>query len=184
MSVVDSLRGQLLVAAPSLQDPNFFRTVILIVEHTDDGAMGIVLNREADTGLDEAVPDLVGVPGIEDTMHVGGPVQPQTVILVAEFTDPEADTPLVVGSVGVVGAETDLDELPAAIIRGRAFAGYAGWGPGQLEAELEEDAWFTVTPLPDDLLANDPDELWSTVLARKGGWHRVVARMPADPSLN
>jgi putative transcriptional regulator len=181
---VDSLRGQLLVAAPSLQDPNFFRTVVLIVEHTVEGAMGIVLNREADTGLDEAVPDLIDVPGIEETMHVGGPVQPQTVILVAEFTDPEADTPLVVGSVGVVGAETDLDELPAAIIRGRAFAGYAGWGPGQLEAELEEEAWFTVTPLPDDLLADDPDELWSTVLARKGGWHRVVARMPADPSLN
>jgi putative transcriptional regulator len=106
------------------------------------------------------------------------------VILVAEFTDPEADTPLVVGSVGVVGAETDLDELPAAIIRGRAFAGYAGWGPGQLESELEEEAWFTVTPVPDDLLADEPDELWSTVLARKGGWHRVVARMPADPSLN
>ena len=61
---MDSLRGQLLVAAPSLQDPNFFRTVVLIVEHTDEGAMGIVLNREADTGLDEAVPDLVDVPGI------------------------------------------------------------------------------------------------------------------------
>ena len=181
---MDSLRGQLLVAAPSLQDPNFFRTVVLIVEHTDEGAMGIVLNRAADTELQEAVPDLVGVPGIEDLMHVGGPVQPQTVILVAEFTDPEADTPLVVGSVGVVGAETDLDELPAAIIRGRAFAGYAGWGPGQLESELAEEAWFTVAPLPDDLLADEPDALWSTVLARKGGWHRVVARMPADPSLN
>ena len=181
---MESLRGQLLVAAPSLQDPNFFRTVVLIVEHTEEGAMGIVLNRAANADLDEAVPDLADIPEIEDTMHVGGPVQPQTVILVAEFSDPEADTPLVIGSVGVVGAETDLDELPASIIRGRAFAGYAGWGPGQLEAELEQEAWFTVAPLPEDLLADDPDELWSQVLARKGGWHRVVARMPADPSLN
>jgi putative transcriptional regulator len=179
-----SLKGRLLVANPAMGDDNFVRTVVLVVEHNDEGAMGIVLNREADTGLDEAVPDLVGVPGIEDTMHVGGPVQPQTVILVAEFTDPDSDTPLVVGSVGVVGAETDLDELPAAIIRGRAFAGYAGWGPGQLEEELEQEAWFTVAPLPDDLLADEPDELWSAVLSRKGGWHRVVARMPADPSLN
>lgn len=157
---------------------------MLIVEHNEEGAMGIVLNRATDTGLDEAVPDLVNVPGIEETMHVGGPVQPQTVILVAEFTDPEAETPMVVGSVGVVGADTDLDALPAAIIRGRAFAGYAGWGPGQLEGELAEEAWFTVQPLPEDLLADEPDELWSSVLARKGGWHRVVARMPADPSLN
>jgi putative transcriptional regulator len=181
---VDSLRGQLLVATPALQDPNFFRTVVLIVEHNEEGAMGIVLNREADTEVEEAVPDLVDVPGIEETMHVGGPVQPHTVILVAEFSDPEAETPLVVGSVGVVGAETDLDDLPATIIRGRAFAGYAGWGPGQLEGEIAEEAWFTVRPLPEDLLADDPDELWSAVLARKGGWHRVVARMPTDPSLN
>jgi putative transcriptional regulator len=181
---VDSLRGQLLVAAPSLQDPNFFRTVVLIVEHNEEGAMGIVLNRATDTGLDEAVPDLLDVPGIEETVHAGGPVQPHTVILVAEFTDPEAETPLVVGSVGVVGADTDLDELPASIIRGRAFAGYAGWGPGQLEGEVGEEAWFTVQPLPEDLLADEPDSLWSSVLERKGGWHRVVARMPADPSLN
>jgi putative transcriptional regulator len=181
---VDSLRGQLLVAAPSLQDPNFFRTVVLIVEHGEEGAMGIVLNRATDTGLDEAVPDLVDVPGIEETMHVGGPVQPQTVILVAEFTDPEADTPLVVGSVGVVGAETDLDELPAAIIRGRAFAGYAGWGPGQLEAELEEEAWFVASFDREDAFAEDPDVLWSRVLERKGGAYALVARMPLDPSLN
>jgi putative transcriptional regulator len=181
---VDSLRGQLLVAAPALQDPNFFRTVVLVVEHNEEGAMGIVLNREADADLDEAVPDLLDVPGIEERLHVGGPVQPQTVILVAEFTDPEAETPFVVGSVGVVGAETDLEDLPATIIRGRAFAGYSGWGPGQLEAEVEEDAWFTVQPIPEDLLAEDADELWSTVLERKGGWHRIVARMPPDPSLN
>jgi len=172
------------VAAPSLQDPNFFRTVVLIVEHNEEGAMGIVLNREADTGLDEAVPDLVDIPGIEDTMHVGGPVQPQTVILVAEFTDPEADTPLVVGSVGVVGAETDLDELPAAIIRGRAFAGYAGWGPGQLEGEIEEEAWITQPAKADDVFFGDPDRLWAAVLDRMGDQYRLLARMPDDPRLN
>jgi putative transcriptional regulator len=184
MLSVDSLRGKLLVAAPTLLDPNFFRTVVLLIEHSEEGAMGLVLNRRADTELDDAVPDLTDVPGLDDVLHVGGPVQPQTVILVAEFADPDAAAPLVIGEVGVVGADTDLSELPDAITRGRAFAGYAGWGPGQLDAEIDEDAWLVVDPLANDLLADDPDELWRAVLERQGGWHRVVARMPADPSLN
>ncbi len=184
---VESLRGHLLIAGPSLVDPNFFRTVVLIVEHSEDGAMGLVLNRRGDAALDETAPDLAAVPGLEETLHVGGPVQPETVILLAEFAadpDDESESPLSIGAVGVVSAGTDLADLPARVVRGRAFAGYAGWGPGQLESEIEEQSWFTSEPLPADLLAEDPAGLWATVLERKGGWHRVIARMPADPSLN
>jgi len=84
----------------------------------------------------------------------------------------------------MVGADTELDDLGGTVSRARAFAGYAGWGAGQLEAELEEEAWITADPLPEDLLTDAPDDLWSATLRRKGGWHRVIARMPADPSLN
>jgi putative transcriptional regulator len=184
MLSVESLRGNLLVAGPELLDPNFHRSVVLIADHGEEGAMGVVLNRRSEHTVEEAVPDLGELVDPGEHVHVGGPVQPTGVVVLAEFDDPSEAAATVLGDVGFVAAGSDMDGLPAITRRARVFAGIAGWGPGQLESELEEEAWFTVTPVPDDLLADEPDELWSTVLARKGGWHRVVARMPADPSLN
>jgi putative transcriptional regulator len=181
---VESLRGKLVIAAPALIDPNFARTVVLIVDHDEHGAMGIVLNRVADADLAEAVPDLADVPEVDELLFVGGPVQESNVLLLADFPDVDKAAPLVTGSIGMVGADTELEELADTVSRARAFAGYAGWGAGQLEAELEEEAWITADPLPGDLLTDEPDDLWSATLNRKGGWHRVIARMPADPSLN
>jgi putative transcriptional regulator len=181
---VESLKGKLVIAAPALIDPNFVRTVVLVVDHDEDGAMGIVLNRVADADLAEAVPDLADVPGVDELLFVGGPVQESDVLLLGDFPDVAKAAPLVAGSIGMVGADTDLDDLADTVSRARAFAGYAGWGPGQLEAEVDEESWIITDPTPDDLLTDEPDELWSVTLDRKGGWHRVVARMPADPSLN
>jgi putative transcriptional regulator len=181
---VESLKGKLVIAAPALIDPNFARAVVLVIDHDEQGAMGLVLNRVADAELAEAVPDLADVPEVDDRLFVGGPVQETSVLLLGEFSDTGKASPLVAGTIGMVGAETDLEELGGAVSRARAFAGYAGWGAGQLEAELEEEAWITAEPLPEDLLTDDPDDLWSQTLERKGGWHRVLARMPPDPSLN
>lgn len=180
---VDSLRGKLLVASPALVDPNFARTVVLITEHNDEGAMGIVLNRPADTLVAEAIPELAEIAP-EETLFVGGPVQPNAIVLLAEFTDLDAAAWIVAADVGLAAADRDLDELAAAVKRGRLYAGYSGWGPGQLEDELELESWIVEPPLPAELFPDDPDQLWSDVLARKGGQYALIARMPEDPSMN
>jgi putative transcriptional regulator len=174
----DSLRGSLLVAAPTLVDPNFRRTVVLLAEHNADGAMGLVLNRPTDTPVADALPDLAALAGNGQSVYLGGPVALESVLAVAELEDPADASELLFGSVGFV------QEPDVPVRRGRVFVGYAGWTAGQLEAELEEDAWFVVPSEPDDLFDDEPDELWSTVLRRQGGAYAVLALMPPDPSLN
>ena len=179
----DSLRGKLLVASPSLVDPNFARTVVFITEHNEEGAMGIVLNRPSDTSVESVVSELAEITGGEP-IYVGGPVQPQALVLLAEFANPEAAAWIVAADVGLASADVDLDELAASVRRGRVYAGYSGWGAGQLEAEMEVDSWIVEPPLPAELFPDDPATLWSDVLARKGGQYSLIARMPADPSQN
>ncbi len=180
---VQSLKGQLLVAAPALVDPNFRRTVVLVGEHNEEGALGLVLNRPSETTVEEAVPELtVLVAGLEQ-VHVGGPVQPSAIVIVAEFAEPEQAGSLVFESVGFLPAEIDPDAL-GELLQARVFAGYAGWGPGQLDVELEEGSWIVEPAIATDVFTLEPDELWSEVLRRKGGPYGVLALMPADPSLN
>ena len=179
----ESLRGKLLVASPALVDPNFARTVILITEHNEEGALGIVLNRPADARVAEVVPELAGVAE-DGPVYVGGPVQPQALVVLAEFADPEAAAWIVVADVGFVAAEAEPELLERAVRRGRVYAGYSGWGAGQLDAELEIDSWIVEPPLPNELFPDDPQALWHDVLARKGGSYALIARMPDDPSLN
>jgi putative transcriptional regulator len=179
----DSLRGKLLIASPALADPNFARTVVLITEHGEEGAMGVVLNRPSETEVNEVAPELGEIvePG---PVFIGGPVQPQALVVLAEFADPSAAAWIVAADVGFVSAEVEREELEPAIRRGRVYAGYSGWGAGQLEGELEEDAWIVEAPLPAELFPDDPRALWQDVLARKGGQYALIARMPEDPSLN
>ncbi|HYH60819.1 MAG TPA: YqgE/AlgH family protein [Solirubrobacterales bacterium] len=179
----ESLRGKLLIASPALVDPNFMRSVVLMTEHSDDGAMGIVLNRPADATARDLMPALEDIAR-DDPLFIGGPVQPQAVVLLAEFADPSAAAWIVVADVGLASAETDFDELGDVVRRGRFYAGYSGWGPGQLEAEIEIDSWIIEPPLPAELFPDDPESLWSDVLARKGGSYELVSRMPEDPSMN
>jgi putative transcriptional regulator len=180
---VESLKGQLLIAGPGLLDPNFWRTVVLVGEHTDEGALGVVLNRSSETPVDEAAPELSRLTDAMGNVHVGGPVQPSTVVVLADFANPPEDEELVVGSVGFLPAEIDPDEL-GELRRARVFVGYAGWGPGQLDGELEDGSWIVEPADPDDVFTDEPDELWSAVLRRKGGPFGVLAAMPPDPSRN
>ena len=181
---MDSLRGRLLIASPVLVEPTFHRTVILITEHAPEGAMGVVLNRPSETAVAEAVPELAELAGDDEPIYVGGPVQTEALIVLAEFRDPAAAAAIVVADVGLVSAEVATEELVTATRRARVFAGYSGWGPGQLEGELEEEAWIVESPVPSELFPADPDNLWSAVLERKGGRYALLARMPPDPSLN
>jgi putative transcriptional regulator len=182
---MDTLRGALLVAAPSLLDPNFQRSVVLVTEHTDEGAMGLVLNRPTDTTVEEAAPELSSLTGPAERVHQGGPVQPRAVVVLAEFEDPDAAAHVVLGDIGFVRADADLEQTGTETRRGRVYAGYAGWGPGQLESELEDEGWIVVDdPLPTELFSPEPDDLWHDVLERQGGHLALIARMPLDPSLN
>jgi putative transcriptional regulator len=181
---MDSLRSQLLVASPQLMDPNFARTVVLITEHNDDGAMGIILNRPASTTVTEAAPELEDLVEPGEDVFVGGPVQPSSVIVLAEWDSPDEVGVPIFDGIGFVGAESDPDELARTVSRARVFAGFAGWSPGQLEMELERDDWILEPALPDDVFTRAPEQLWSDVLERKGGEYALVARMPLDPSLN
>ena len=179
---MQSLQGMLLVSSPALVDPNFRRTVVLIAHHDEDGAMGLVLSRPSDVPAVAAVPRLDGFDGADDPVFVGGPVQPEAFMVLAEFDDvSQAAAPIIAG-VGFMPADAEPDELD--IRRLRLFAGYSGWGSGQLEAELAESSWIVVDAIPDDAFADDPDELWRTVLHRKGGPFELMETMPFDPGLN
>lgn len=181
---MDSMRGQLLIAGPALLDPNFWRTVVLVIEHSDDGALGLVLNRPSETTVGESVPQLEDLVDLADQLFVGGPVQPSSVIVLAEFDDPTDAALLAFGDIGVLGTGAAPGELAAAVKTGRAFVGHAGWGPGQLDAELDRADWILEPAQRDDAFSDDPGELWSDVLTRKGGSYALVARMPPDPSVN
>jgi putative transcriptional regulator len=182
---VESLRGQIIIATPTLMDPNFARSVVLIAEHTDEGAMGLVLNRPATTLVDEAVPDLAWLAGEDDNVWVGGPVAETAVMVLAEWDDVELAGALVDGDLGFVGTDADQPEqLDGAIRRARVFAGHAGWGPGQLEEELAEETWIVEAPRRDEIFCADADGLWAAVLRRKGSRYALLSTMPPDPTLN
>ena len=180
---MDSLKGQLVIAGGGLFDPNFRRTVILIGEHNEEGALGVVLNRQAPYRIDEAVPPLAPIVSPDDHLFFGGPVQPESPVVLAEFEHPDFADLLVFGAIGFLTGE-DLPDSREGIKRARVFAGYAGWGAGQLEAEIGEDSWILEQALEEDVFTPEPGELWSRVLRRKGGDYRLLASMPFDPSLN
>lgn len=181
---MESLRGQLLVAAPSLLDPNFRRTVVLVGEHGEEGAMGVVLNRPSSVSVADAVPPLATLVEDGEPVHLGGPVQPRAIVVLGEFSDPgDAGAP-VVGPVGFLPGEIEDADDVVGVTRARVFAGYAGWAAGQLEAELEESSWILEPAVPEDVFTSRPEALWSAVLRRKGGRYTVLALLPPDPSVN
>jgi putative transcriptional regulator len=181
---MDSVRGQLLIAGPALLDPNFWRTVVLVVEHNDEGALGLVLNRPSETTVGEAVPQLDQLIDRGDRLFIGGPVQPSAVIVLAEFEDAGDAALLAFDDVGVLGTASSPEELTGGVRAGRAFVGHAGWGPHQLDGELVRGDWILEAAKREDAFTSAPRELWSEVLTRKGGSYALVARMPPDPSVN
>jgi putative transcriptional regulator len=183
-----STARRLLVSVPTLDDPSFFRSVVFMIEHNDDGAVGLVLNQPTDASLDDALPEWGPVAAPPSVAFVGGPVQQHDALIGLARLAPAGPGPAVeadswqplLGRVGTV----DLGRTPAEI-RGdleavRVFAGYSGWAAGQLDDELERGGWFVVDARPDDLLTSDPGSLWRLVLRRQGGDVAVSANYPLD----
>jgi putative transcriptional regulator len=188
---VDLLRGRLLVATPNIGDPNFARTVVLLIEHGDEGALGVVLNRPSDVEVVEHLPGWADVVASPPVVFVGGPVSPNAALCVAKVDaghevlqgDGDGWDPLV-GAVGTVDLTLDPDEVMPGVEAVRIFAGYAGWAPQQLEAEIADGGWFVVDALPLDPLSPLPEGLWRAVLRRQSGAVALFADYPPDPSFN
>jgi putative transcriptional regulator len=181
----ETLRGRLLVATPPLVDPNFDRSVVLMLEHGDDGALGIILNRPTESTLTTVLPDWDAHASAPGVVFSGGPVAPEAVIALARGgAGTDVGWVSVLDDVGSVDVGRDPDDLGFRLDALRVFVGYAGWGPGQLEGELEEEAWFVVPTLPSDPFSARPEELWRDVLRRQRGRVAMFANFPADPTAN
>lgn len=191
-------KGRLVVASPTLEDPNFHRTVVFLLAADPEGALGVVLNRPSGTSIDEVVPHWGFHASDPPVLFVGGPVQPNAAICVGRAQEPvreraasaevadedEAGFSPLIGDLGTVDLNRAPDEIGVAFSGLRVFTGYSGWGPGQLEEEIEAGAWFVVEGQQSDVLSTEPGDLWEQVLRRQGGWLAVLARHPDDASLN
>jgi putative transcriptional regulator len=183
----DSLKGKLLVAAPAMREPTFARTVISLLEHNGDGALGVVINRPGDASLMEVVPPVAELASQPAVLFAGGPVEPQAAIalgIVAGEAEPSAGWRPVVHPIVTVDLDSDPTVLERSLRELRVFAGYAGWSAGQLEREIAEGAWYVVESLPLDAFDMWPNRLWSAVLRRQPWPLCVVATCPLDPTMN
>ncbi len=179
--------GRLLVASPRLADPNFARTVVLILARQDDeGALGVVLNRPSTTAVEELLASWGPLAAAPPLVFVGGPVGHQGAIGLARggSNQPDEGWVPIVGHLGTVDLARDPTDLPTPLHAVRVFSGHAGWGQGQLEAEIDEGAWVVLDAAPDDVLCVDPARLWRTVLRRQGGKLAWLANVPLDPRTN
>jgi putative transcriptional regulator len=178
--------GKLLVATPVIGDPNFERTVVLLLEHGDEGAAGLVLNRPTELDLLDPLPQWYSFAASPSVVFVGGPVEQERAIALAR-SDRGGDVAgwhPVLGPVGTLDLNRRPDEVGPGLGEIRVFAGYAGWGAAQLEGEIDSGAWFVVDARPEDLLCQNPMVLWSEVLKRQNSSMALFALYPADPALN
>lgn len=178
--------GSLLVATPALVDPNFAHTVVLLLD-LDDGALGVILNRPSPVQVAEVLPGWEDVLAGPDVLFQGGPVATDSALAVAGV-HPGDDEPVgfrrLFGHTGIVDLDAPAEILVPALSIMRVFAGYAGWGAGQLEAEIEEGSWYVLPAVPEDLFGNDPETLWARVLRRQPGELAWVSTRPLDPDMN
>lgn len=181
-----SLTGRLLVATPMLDDPNFLRAVVLLLDHDEDGALGIVLNRPSDIAVEQAIEDWAELAAGPAVIFGGGPVEPEAVVALGRSRPGMLPDHVehVVGDVRLIDLSADPRLVAAEVSQIRIFAGYAGWAPGQLEAEIDVGAWFAVEARSDDVVTDAPDGLWQRVLRRQGDELALFATFPMDPSLN
>jgi putative transcriptional regulator len=181
-----SLKGHLLVATPMIGDPNFERTVVLLLEHNEDGALGLVLNRPTDVTVLDPLPEWYPLSADPSVVFVGGPVEQGAAIGLARVADsvPGEGWSPVLGRIGTFDLSRDPIDLSPLVEEVRIYAGYAGWGAGQLEAEVDMEAWFVVDAEADDVLSDEPSGLWQSVLRRQGGELALLSLCPPDPSMN
>jgi putative transcriptional regulator len=181
------LTGRLLVATPRLREATFARSVVLLLDHGDDGAFGLVMNRPLEIDVAAVLPGWQPYATVPGRLFYGGPVQPDSalgLVAVPGGSEEPLGVRRILGSLGLV----DLDAPPEMIAGGvsglRIFAGYAGWSPGQLEAEVDEGAWYVVDAESRDAFSAEPSGLWREVLRRQRGEIAMVSTLPDDPTLN
>ena len=177
-----STRGRHLVASPAMNDPNFDFTVVYMLEHGEEGALGVVLSRPSELPAREMFEDWSAHAAEPANVFRGGPVSLSSVIAlgVAASASPDGAFNPISAGIGTVDLDHEPGELVA--LQGvRFFAGYSSWAPGQLDAELVDEAWIVVDALETDILTPDPADLWWTVLGRQRGELRLLANYPAEP---
>jgi putative transcriptional regulator len=192
MTEVSSLTGRLLVATPKLADPNFDRSVVLLLDHDAEGTLGVVLNRPTSVGVGDVLGPWAPLAVLPQVVFQGGPVSLDSALGLAVVPgEPRAGEGAEVlgwrrvhGAIGLVDLDAPPELLAAELSSLRIFAGYSGWAAGQLERELEEGAWYVVDSEPGDVSAPDPERLWRSVLRRQRSELAMVATYPDDPSLN
>jgi putative transcriptional regulator len=186
------LSGRLLAASPKLGDPNFRRTVVLIVEDDEDeGTLGVVLNRPTEVPLEQVLETWTPLASGPQVVFRGGPISPNSALALALAYGSEEPvgwrsleaTP-VMSRIGLVDLGAPPELLAGGITSMRVFAGYAGWGAGQLQDEIDEGAWYVLAGDPADAFAAEPEGLWRAVLRRQGGDLALVATFPDDPVWN
>lgn len=172
-----SFQGSLLIASPLLIEPTFHRTVVLLLEHNDEGAIGVILNRPSGHPVADHLPEWAPASPPPGVVFIGGPVEPDTAMGLTSSAFGDATA--------IPGVATlDLDSSPPEGVEGvRIYAGYSGWSPGQLEAEIEDGAWYVVKASPDDAFGRSED-MWRRILRRQAGRLAILANYPRDPSLN
>jgi putative transcriptional regulator len=187
---MEPVPGSLLVAAPTMADPNFARAIVLLLDAGHDGALGVVLNRPTELAVASVLAPWAEVVSEPDVLFQGGPVETDSALAVADVLEPLAGDQEPVGwrrvfeSTGLVDLDAPVELLAPAVSALRIFAGYAGWSAGQLEGEIAEGAWYVVPAEVGDPFLDDPSGLWATVLRRQGGQLAMLATMPAEPTLN
>ncbi len=178
-------KGKLLVATPPLTDPNFDRTVVYMLEHSSDGAVGVVLNRPTAEGTPEELSAWAEHLSPPATLFHGGPVDASTLIALARLIGPiEGAWSQVAEGLGSIDMMLDPDEVAHSVESLRVFRGYSGWGAHQLNDELAEGAWIVLDAELTDVFCTTPADLWRTVLRRQGGRLAWVANAPDDLSAN
>lgn len=184
--------GRLLVATPSLLDPNFAHGVVLLLDHDRDGTLGVLLNRPSAIQVGAVLPGWAGAVDPPEVLFEGGPVSTDAALAVASVPEGAAATEPIepigfrrlFGHTGIIDLDTPPEVLAPALARLRVFAGYAGWESGQLEAEIEEGSWYVMDSMATDVFTTHPSRLWAGVLRRQPGELAWVATKPLDPTLN
>jgi putative transcriptional regulator len=181
--------GDLLVATPALLDPNFERTVVLLLDIDENGALGVVLNRPSPVAVGEILPDWTDLAAAPDVLFQGGPVSTDSALAVgrshttAPGSEPVGFRPLY-ADIGIVDLDTPTEIVAPALDGVRIFAGYAGWGDEQIAEEIATGSWYVVPSVREDLFGDEPLDLWTRVLRRQPGELAWVSTRPLDPTMN
>lgn len=184
------IRGKCLVSASHLRDPNFFKTVVLMIEHGDQGAMGLVVNRPSTIPVSNALVKHFELPDAEDLVYIGGPVEPSALLVLHNAEDLAGGEREIQPNVYIGSSPESFEEVVRRIasrdeyLRYRIFSGCAGWAPGQLEQELANGDWHVVNPTPQLPFDPDPYTVYPKLLQQVYEEHRLLPHTTSNPLLN